>query len=163
MKAFRFRLHVVLTLREQAEQAAQQNFARVCMAVRSAAARLASAEAALQECLDLCRRQLAASARATLLEQSRAYLLVLYERRARLARELAESRQREAQARAQLVIATQKREVLERLRAKQQRTHQYEAARAEQKFLDELARRAAPRWWARPSVSADQNAPVTAL
>jgi flagellar export protein FliJ len=139
MKAFHFRLQAVFTLREQAEHEAQQLCARACAAVESAQARLQSAEAAIAAADDLRRTHLAAGARASQLEQMRVYAVLLQERRAQVARELAEARRRDEEARRQLLAATQKRESLERLRGKQRRAYDYEAARAEQKVLDELS------------------------
>jgi flagellar export protein FliJ len=139
MKAFRFRLQAVLTLREQAEHEAQQLCARAYAAVESAEARLRSADAAITAADDLRRTHLASGTRASQLEQLRIYAVLLHERRVLVARELTEARRRAEEARRQLLAATQRREALERLRLRQRRTHDYQAARAEQKLLDELA------------------------
>jgi len=141
MKAFRFRLQAVLTLREQAEQAAQQVCAGACAALDRAAARLRSAEAGIAANEQLWRARLAAGLRAEELEQWRLYAGLLYERRTRMASELAQAREQLEEARRQLLLATRQREALERLRHRQRRMHDYEAARAEQKFLDELSQR----------------------
>ena len=139
MKIFRFRLQAVLTLREQAEHEAQQLCARAYAAVESAEARLRSAEAAIAAADDLRRTHLAAGSRASQLEQLRIYAVLLQDRRAQIARELTEARRRAEEARRRLLAATQQRETLERLRNRQRRAHDYQAARAEQKLLDEMA------------------------
>jgi len=105
MKAFRFRLQAVLTLRDQAEQVAQQRCARAYAAVENATARVRSAEAEIDGAEHAHRAQLAAAPRAGQLEQLRAYAGLLHERRRQLARELAEARRELLSLR--LVLATQ--------------------------------------------------------
>jgi len=139
MKAFQFRLQAVLTLREQAEQAAQESCARAYAAVEAASARVRAADEAIAASDELRRTQLTASTRADQVEQLRAFGVLLGERRAGRLRELAEARQRAKEASILLVIATQRREALERLRRGQRSAHTYQAARAEQRDLDELA------------------------
>lgn len=141
MKAFRFRLQAVLTLREQAEQAAQQHLARALTVVEQAARRVREAETAIAGCEDLRRQRLAAGARAAELEQYRRYGSLLEERRTLLARELGEAQRKAEAARHQLMEATQRREALDRLRARQRQAQEYAAGREEQKALDDLARR----------------------
>jgi flagellar export protein FliJ len=141
MKAFRFRLQAVLTVRQQAEQAAERRCARAYAAVETSAGRVRSAEAEIDAAEQAHRAQLDAGPRASQLEQLRLYAGLLHERRRRLARELAEARRRADEARHQLLLATQHREALERLRRRQQRTHDYQSARAEQLILDELVGR----------------------
>jgi len=131
----------VLTLREQAEQTAQQNCARAHAAVASAAARVRMAEEAIVASDEARRAQLAAGARADEIEQWRAFGVRLGERRTVVARELAEAQQQAAEAWRLLIIATQRREGLERLRRQQRLIHTGQAARLEQKLLDELAGR----------------------
>ena len=141
MKAFRFRLQAVLTLREQTEQAAQQRCARAYAAVEIAAARVRSAEAEIDATDQAHRAQMAAGPRAGQLDQLRLYVSLLHERRRQLARELAEGRRQAAEAARQLLLATQQREGLERLRGRQRRVYDYQTARAEQQTLDELVGR----------------------
>jgi flagellar export protein FliJ len=139
MKTFRFRLQAVLTLREQAEHETQLRFARACSVVENAEARLRSADAAVAASDEMRRAHLAAGSRACQLEQLRLYAVLLSERRTRIIRELAEARARAETARRALLFATQRRESLDRLRGRQRRAHDYQAAQAEQKLLDELA------------------------
>jgi len=141
MKAFRFPLQAVLTLREQAEQTAQQQCAAAYAVVRAAATRLRIVNAAIAASEDARRAQFAAGTTADQVEQSRRYAVLLDEHRARLGHELAEACRHAEEAWQQLVAATQRREALERLRGRQRRLHDYQSARAEQKLLDELAGR----------------------
>ena len=142
MKAFRFRLQVVLTLREEAEQTAQQLCARAFMGLQQATGRLRSAEAAIAASDQRRRDRLEAGARADELEQGRLYSALLEERRIQIAREAARAQQQLEEARNKLLLATRQREIIERLRDRQRRVYDYQAARAEQKLLDELSRRA---------------------
>ena len=142
MKAFRFRLQVVLTLREQAERAAQQLCARAFFGLDKATGRLRAAEAAIAADDQLRRARLAAGLRAAELEQSRLYSALLDERRAQTAREAARAQQQLEEARGKLLLATRQREILERLRDRQRRVYDCQAARAEQKLLDEFSQRA---------------------
>ena len=139
MKAFRFRLQAVLTLREQAEQSAQQRCALAYEAVRRATARLQSIDTEIAATDESRRAELAAGTRADRLEHAGSYAVLLQERRVRLVKELSETQQQAEAARQQLLLASQRREALERLRARQRRLSDYGAARAEQKVLDELS------------------------
>lgn len=145
MRAFRFRLEAVLTLREQTEREAQQRCARAYTAVENAAGRVRAAEGEIDAAEQAHRARLAASPLAGQLEQLRLYQLFLQERRRQLARELAEARRQADEAGRQLVLATQQREALERLRGRQRRAHDYQTTRAEQRLLDELAGHPLPR------------------
>jgi flagellar export protein FliJ len=141
MKTFCFRLQAVLTLREQAEQAAQQECARAYAALERAGDRLRSLDGLIPSADELRRNELSSGARADRLEQLRAYAVNLQERRTQLARELADARRLVETAWRQLIVATQNREALDRLGVRQRRAHDYNAARVEQKLLDEFSNR----------------------
>jgi flagellar FliJ protein len=141
MKAFRFKLQVVLTLREEAEQAAQRLCARAFLGLGQATARLRAAEAEIGANDQRRSAGLASGLRADELEQTRLYGALLEERRTQLAREAARAQQQVEEARHKLLLASRQRETLERLRERQRRVHDYEAARAEQKLLDEFSKR----------------------
>jgi flagellar export protein FliJ len=141
MKAFRFRIEAVLTLREQTEQAAQLRCAQAYIAVEAAAGRLRAAEMAIEEAEKTHRAELAVGPRASQMEHLRVYILLLRERRLQLEGKLAEARQRAESAWRDLLGATQQREALERVRSRQKRVHDYESARAEQRTLDERSSR----------------------
>jgi flagellar export protein FliJ len=141
MKAFRFRLQAVLTIREQHEQAAQHRYARACAAVETAQSRLRTAEGDIDAAEQAHRAQMAVSPQAGQIEQLRLYATLLHERRVQRGKELAEARQWAEGAWRQLVAATQQRESLERVQNRQCRAHDYSAACAEQKILDELVGR----------------------
>ena len=137
MKAFRFQLEAVLTLREQAEQAAQQQCARALATLESAKLRVQVAETRMAAHEELYRQQMASGTRADWLEQWRGYALSLRERRAQVGRELALAQEQFDAASRRLVLATQRREALERLREHKRRLHQYHVAQLEQKLLDD--------------------------
>ena len=139
MKQFLFRLQAVLMLREQAEQTAKLRCARAYAVVNEAATRLRLAEEAMTASHESRRNQLVAGARAEHIEQLRAFGARLSERQISRMHELSEARLRAEDATRLLVLATQERESLERLRRRQQSQHTYRAACAEQKDLDELA------------------------
>jgi flagellar export protein FliJ len=141
MKAYRFRLQAVLTLREQLEQAAQQHCARAYAAVENAARRVRSTEAEIDAAEQAHRAQLANAPRASEIDQLRLYAGLLHERHRQFSCELAEARRRADEAWRQLLLATQRRETLERLQDRQRRVHDYQNARAEQQTLDELVGR----------------------
>ncbi len=141
MKPFQFRLQAVLTLREQAEQAAQRACARACLALDAACARLRDADAAIADDEERRRARLAAGPRAKELEQWRLYAATLHDRRVQVAREAALARQQLEEARRGLLQASLQRETLERLRDRQRRVYDYEVARAEQKLIDEFSQR----------------------
>ena len=154
MKPYRFRLQSVLALREQLEQSAQQLCALRYAAVETALTRVRAAEAEIDAVEIAHRAQLANRPKATQLEQMRLYALLLHDRRKELERELAEARRQAEEARKQLMLATQHREALERLRDRQRRVHSYHAARVEQNTLDELSSRLAPLTALRPALAA---------
>ena len=141
MKAFRFRLQSVLSLREEKEQTAQREVARALHGVaviETALAGVAKELAGLGNDL-LGRLQAGMPARA--LAELGAYREVLSERRARLRRDLAQAQETVRQARVVLLQASQERQALDTYRDKRRRAHDLEAAREEQKTLDELAGR----------------------
>lgn len=141
MKAFRFRLEAVLTLREQAEQAAQQACARAYAAVEAAAAQVRAVGEAIAAAQQAHLLELANAPRADQIEHIRTYISHLQERQSLLERALAEARRRADAACRQLIVATQQREGLERVRLRQHRAHAYATARLEQSVLDECVGR----------------------
>ena len=138
MKAFRFSLEAILTLREQAEKAVQVRCAQAYAAERRAADNLREAEAALATAEQAQTVLLQKGCAAAQVEQLRSYSLFLEARRLEFMRAHEESKKRAVDAQAQLITATQKREALERLKNRQRIAHSYNAARLEQLTLDEL-------------------------
>lgn len=141
MRAFRFPLQAVLTLREQTEQTAQLRCAQAATAVESALARHRGAEAAFITAQEMLGAQLARGGAANQLDHLRLYSERLREHADALAAELTQARRLAEHARYQLTVATQQRESLERVRGQKRRRHDYRVAQAEQKVLDELAGR----------------------
>lgn len=137
MRAYQFRLEAVLTLREQIEQAAQTQCARAYLAVEQAGARVHSVQLAIDAAEEVQRQQFSAQPRADQVKQLLLYLGSLRQKRLQLVRALAEARQSAEAAQRTLLAATQQREALQRLRNRQQRAHDYESARAEQRVLDD--------------------------
>ncbi len=142
MKAFKFRLQAVLTLREEKEQEAQRLVAQALGVVATAEAGLARVARDLdglgREIADRLRTGVAAAR----LAEFGNYRVLLTERRFRLERELEAAREKVRQARAALLRATQERQALDGYRGRLRRSHDYRMAREEQKFLDDLATRA---------------------
>jgi flagellar export protein FliJ len=141
MKSFRFRLQAILTLREQKEQAAKRIYAEKLRAQEVVAHRLQAAEREIEALMNLQRGQMNSGITCEQLERFRNYLVVLDDRRKALQIDLVKAKQITELAWRELLVATQKREALDRLRSRQQRMYSYEAARAEQKLIDELSSR----------------------
>jgi flagellar FliJ protein len=157
MKAFRFSLQAILTLREEREQEAQRHYARK---LRAAEVINTALEAVVQQLLLLGTEQnsrLQNGMPASDLERLGNYRILLDERRARLNQDLALARQAADQAQAALLKATQDRQALEDYRKKLHRTYDYALARDEQKLLDDLASRG-------PTLAGDwRRAPETSI
>lgn len=144
MRAFRFPLQAILTLREEKEQAAQRAYAERLRAARAVEDRL---EALGREQAQTSQQRQAALGRGTSaleLEQMAHYGLWLQERREQLETELTRARNAVEEGWQQLLRATQEREAMERYRRKQKQAYDLHLARAEQKLLDDLAGRAKP-------------------
>lgn len=141
MKAFRFPLHAVLTLREEREQEAQRGLARALAelaVIREEVAAMGREVDALGA--DLTRRlqgQLAAEE----LERYGAFRGVLLERQRLREQDLTMAEATVREARARLLRATQDRQALEQYRDKLRRRFDYQQAGEERKMLDDLAGR----------------------
>ena len=141
MKAFRFSLHAILTLREEKEQEAQRHYAKTLRVVEAVQAEL---DAVCRHLLELAAEQqarLQTGLPANELERLGNYRLLLQERRARLQADLARAQQAAEVARLALLKATQDRQALENYRDKLHRAYNLTLARDEQKLLDDLAGR----------------------
>lgn len=141
MKAFRFPLQAVLTLREEKEQEAQRAVARALNLVAAIQSRLAEVSRELESLGAEIKGRMGGGVEARQLEQWGNYRLLLTERRSRLEQDLAVAEQGVQRARTVLLSATQDRQALENYRTKVHRMHDYQQARAEQKLLDDLAGR----------------------
>ena len=145
MKAFRFSLQAILTLREEREQEAQRLYARLLRAVEAVNAELAAVGRLFMSLATEQQARLRTGLPADELERFGQYRVVLHERQVRLQAELARAQQAAEAARGALVKATQDRQALEQYRQKLRRIFEYGLARDEQKLLDDLAGRTAAR------------------
>jgi len=143
MKPFHFALEAVLTLREQKEQDAQQEFGRRLCAAEAVADRLATLRRDLEMWREHLRRCFRHGATAAELASIQGYGGVLAEREKETIAELSTARAAQTAAWVRLLKATQEREALEKLRQRQRREYDYEEAREEQKVADDRASQAA--------------------
>jgi flagellar export protein FliJ len=141
MKDFRFSLQAVLSLREESEKDAQRRYAAALAESDKALARLHAARAEVQSCWALWRNAASGCAFAADLERARMYCVLLDERQKRLEKEWKAAQLAAEQASRQLLVATQKKQVIEKLRTRKRMAHQAQVTRMEQKQQDELASR----------------------
>ena len=154
MKTFRFRLHAVLTLREEAEQQALNAYAQRLRETRTALQNLQAADDAVASEEELVRTRLQEGVTAYLIEELRAYGIVLKERRETARKELVSAQQQAEAARQNVLKASRDRKALEKLRSRQRLAHAHFWARAEQKELDEIAGRSSPfDDWGEPALA----------
>lgn len=142
MKAFRFPLQAILTLRQQREQEAQRHYARKLQAVETAQRNLAATRRELQHLAEEHQLRLRQGAQSHDLRRLDLYRHVLNDRLTRLQQELATARKAAERAWLALVQATQNRQALDQYRHKLRRAYDYALARSEQRLLDDLAARA---------------------
>ena len=141
MKAFRFPLHAILTLREEKEQEAQREYARKLRAVEAITAQISAVDQQLSALAQEHERRMRTGLAVADLERLGFYAELLHQRRTYLRQELARAQHAAEQARLALVKATQARQALENYRGKQRRVYDQSLAREEQKLLDDLAGR----------------------
>lgn len=139
MKPFRFALKPILSLKQQAEQAARERYAATLRACEEAAARVQQASAELTECwTGLCHKLAEGVASGELL-RARAWCNVLELRVRERAAALEKARLAVDAVWQELMIATREREGLDRLEERRRLIYDRAAQAAEQKELDELA------------------------
>jgi flagellar FliJ protein len=143
MKPFRFRLQALVPLRKRAEEEALQAYARALQA----RGRAAEAFQAAQVVFDTARSDLQSRAEnglaASELRQLSEFTALLAVRRNKRNAELAECASRAESALRKMLWARQRREVLDKLKRRRQAEHGRNAARTEQKIIDERAQRPA--------------------
>jgi flagellar export protein FliJ len=139
MKAFRFPLESLRTLRKQRERVAQQSYARSLFACNTAAAQLEKAMRELNAGRDTLTRELANGVSAAKIMNLRTWCMALeihqHERRAAFN----ETRRIADLAFKEMAAARRDREGLDRFYDKARRTYTQETFRDEQKNFDELA------------------------
>lgn len=142
MKAFRFPLQAILTLREEKEEEAQRLVANALHAVAQVEAGLARVSQELTRLGEDFRVRVGQGMPARELAELGGYRTVLTERQAQLQRDREAAEEKVREARAELVRRTQDRQVLDTYRDKLHRAWERDQARLEQKLLDDLAGRA---------------------
>jgi flagellar FliJ protein len=142
MKSFRFRLHAILTLREDREQAAQRLYADALRAVDAVQQRIQATQRQLDALAADRQTRLNHGVPADELGSLDRYRRVLDLRLNRLREEHAAARAAADRSWQSLLKARQDREALEKYRNRLERDHDAAAARLEQRLLDDLASRA---------------------
>jgi flagellar protein FliJ len=139
MKAFRFPLQPILSLKQQAEESARERYAATLRACEEAAARVQQASVELTECwAGLCQK-LASGVNSGELLRARAWCNVLELRVKERATALEKARHAVDAVWQELMLATREREGLDRLRDRRRVSYNRLVQAAEQKQLDELA------------------------
>ena len=139
MKAFRFTLQAVLTLREREEQQALEHYARTVEAWERARQALTQTEGRLDAVCREWAQAMQQGCPAGKLAHLRAYSQGLETEKREREKTLEAARQQAARAWQQFLEARHARQVLERFRQWQQRDYLRRARRREQRVLDDLA------------------------
>lgn len=141
MKAFRFQLQAILTLREEQEQEAQRAYAEALRAVEEVRASISRLERELAGTAEEQVQRLRTGMSASELQRLAGYCVVLELRLDSLRADLQRVQAAAEQARVHLLKASQNRQALEKYREKLQRVHAARIARSDQNQLDDLAGR----------------------
>jgi flagellar export protein FliJ len=141
MKAFRFTLQAVQTLRHRQEQQAMEIYVHALLAREQALDRLETARERIRRNHQEINRLLAAACAAAHLAQAGQYERLLEKQQADLVAALALAEHRVQAAFQAMLTARQRRKMVENLRAKQLGGHQRAEWREEQKLADDLASR----------------------
>ena len=138
MKAFRFRLEPILTLRSWEEERARAAYGQALQQETRFVEALRQADARIEAAVDAWRRELAASAPAGERALRWRHLLGLERERVDIVQKVLSARRIREQKMKVLVEAHRRVRILENLSAKQRQKHFHEAHRREEKELDEL-------------------------
>lgn len=141
MKAFKFSLQALLTLREQQEQTALQAYGKALNAQERAASRLESARLELEEARHYFQNQLLEGCSSDELTQLHDWILNREQRCHDYEVAAEKAREEARQAFAKLLTARHATAVLMKLQEKQKREHQRRQRRREQHAIDEQAGR----------------------
>ena len=139
MKAFKFPLESLRTLRKQREHAAQQQYARALVVCDGAARLLQLAEEELTAGHSMLLRELAAGTEASRIVNLKTWCSVLETRKNECAATLAEARRDANDAFRAMTVAVREREALDRFHDKSRLQWQRAFQADEQKMFDELA------------------------
>ena len=151
MRKFRFTLDSVLTLRQRAEKEMTARYAQALLAQHQVIAQLDLIEKELNASRAEMRHDVTTGAHAAKLSQSLSYLTSLEKRRDHKIADLRNAERQVQSAMQAMLAARQQCEVVQKFFDKQKGRFNYECAREEQKFMDDLAsgRGASPLSWAR--------------
>jgi flagellar FliJ protein len=141
MKAFRFTLQALGTLRQRQEQKAQEQYAQTLAVRRDAAARLKAAEQELSASWEEWRLRLAGGCAAAEAAQAQVFQRLLSQRVDECVIALENAERRVNTALQAMLEARRQREIVDKCFERQKAVYQREVARSEQKFLDDLAGR----------------------
>lgn len=149
MKAFRYSLQAVLTLRQRAERAAMENYALTLLTRRQVGEALDAVNRELSAVWLRCSQGMMDGCPAGELMHLHLHRRRLDAERVRREASVAEAERAMGQAFGALLAARQARELVDQHRAAQHAVHAQALNRAEQKFLDDLGgqRAAAPQSW----------------
>jgi flagellar export protein FliJ len=154
MKAFRFTLEAVRTLRQRQEQEALEDYARALLARQQVLDLLTDMDQRIGRDFVQMRKLLAGRCTAAQAAQAQNFHASLEKKRDDCVTALGKAERRVNAASRAMLAARQQREMVEVYRDKQQAAHQRLALREEQKILDEFAIR---RVTALNSVSTDSH------
>jgi len=144
MKAFRFTLEAVQTLRHRQEQQAMEIYVHALLARQQVLDRLEIARDRIRRNQQEINRLLAAACPAAQLAQASQYERVLEKQQADQVAALALAERRVQAAFQSMLTARQRRKMVENLRAKQLAGHQRAEWREQQKLADDHASRRGP-------------------
>jgi flagellar export protein FliJ len=144
MKAFRFTLEAVQTLRHRQEQQAMEIYVHALLARQQVLDRLEIARDRIRRNQQEINRLLAAACPAAQLAQAGQYERVLEKQQADQVAALALAERRVQAAFQSMLTARQRRKMVENLRAKQLAGHQRAEWREQQKLADDHASRRGP-------------------
>jgi len=138
MKKFRFRLQPVMTIRKQAERLKQKEFAAALKVLQRCRNDIAATVGTMEETRSSMREAEGRHIDMTILIMSRRHLNYLEVRLSSLFEEHNKLARGAEAKRLELVEAAKKRKSLDKLREKQLTDYNYEAAREERRFFDEV-------------------------
>jgi flagellar export protein FliJ len=139
MKAFRFTLEAVRTLRQRQEREALEDYIRALLARQKALNVLEEIDQSIGRDFAEMRQLLAGSCTAVRAAQAQNYHRSLEIKRDEAAAALAQAERRVNEASQAMLVARQQREMVDVYREKQHALHQRLEMREEQKIMDEFA------------------------
>lgn len=138
MKAYRFRLDSVLTLRTWEEERARTAYGQALQQERKFVDQLRAVEQRIERDTELMRGAVAGTVQPEERTARWRHLLLLERERSDTAQKLVSARRIREQKMKLLVDAHRRVQILDKLKSRQKQAHQAEAARQEQRELDEL-------------------------